>query len=148
VTDLTRFPSGPTFVDTSAYFAAANRRDASHESVSALMAALVAGRRRLITTNFVLAELHALLLTRLDRRSAAQVLAEIDASDLTTIERVTSGDELRAREIVFGYTDKDFSLTDAISFAVMERLRISQAVTLDRNFVQFGWVVLDPTTRT
>ena len=48
-------------------------------------------------------------------------------------------DERRAREIVFGYADKDFSLTDATSFAVMERLRIPQAFTLDRNFAQFGW---------
>ena len=44
-----------------------------------------------------------------------------------------------AREIVFGYSDKDFSLTDATSFAVMERLRIPQAFTLDQNFAQFGW---------
>ena len=90
-------------------------------------------------------ELHALLLTRLDRRIAGKVLSEVDASELTTVERVTARDERRAREIVFGYTDKDFSLTDATSFAVMERIRIGQAFTLDRNFVQFGWVVLDPT---
>jgi predicted nucleic acid-binding protein len=33
-------------------------------------------------------------------------------------------------------------LTDAISFAVMERLRIPQAFTFDHNFAQFGWNVL------
>jgi predicted nucleic acid-binding protein len=147
VTEVTPVPAGRVFVDTSAYFAATNRREASHAPVSALMQALVEGRRRLVTTNFVLAELHALLLSRLDRRIAAQVLAEIDASALTRVERVTARDERRAREIVFGYTDKDFSLTDAISFAVMERLRIRQAFTLDRNFAHFGWVVLDPTDR-
>lgn len=138
---------GEVSVDTSAYFAATNRRDADHRPVSALMRQLVDGRRQLVTTNFVLAELHALLLTRVDRRIAAQVLAEVDATELTTVERVTAEDERRGREIVFGFTDKDFSLTDAISFAVMERLRISQAFTLDRNFAQFGWVMLDPTAR-
>ena len=71
-----------------------------------------------------LSELHALLLTRLDRRVAARVLEEVDASNLTTVVRVATRDERRARQIVFGYTDKDFSLTDATSFAVMERLRI------------------------
>ena len=147
MTDIVPVIPGPIFVDTTAYFAAANRRDAGHEPVAALMSDFVQERRRLVTTNFVLAELHALLLTRLDRRIAAQVLAEIDASKLTTVERVTADDERRAREIVFGYADKDFSLTDAISFAVMERLSIRQAFTLDRNFVQFGWVMLDPTAR-
>lgn len=145
--DVIPVSPGPVFVDTSAYFAAANRRDAGHEPVSALMRELVGGSRRLVTTNFVLAEVHALLLTRLDRRIAARVLAQVDASELTTVERVTTADERRAREIVFGYADKDFSLTDATSFAVMERMSIRQAFTLDRNFAQFGWVMLDPTDR-
>lgn len=130
------------FVDTSAYFAVANRRDRAHPSCSVLMRRLVNERRRFFTTNFVLAELHALLLTRLDRQIAARVLADIDASTLTTIVRVSARDERRAREIVFGYGDKDFSLTDATSFAVMERLRIPVAFTLDQNFAQFGLVVL------
>jgi predicted nucleic acid-binding protein len=133
---------GRVFVDTSALFAAANRRDASHEAAATTMDALVAARRRLFTTNFVLAELHALLLSRLDRRIAAQVLAAVDASALTTIIRVSAGDERRAREIVFDYADKDFSLADATSFAVMERLHITQAFTLDQNIAQFGWVIV------
>jgi predicted nucleic acid-binding protein len=146
-----RDPSGAharrVFVDTSAYFAVANRRDATHEPASALMRQLVAERRRLFTTNFVLAELHALLLARLDRRVAARVLAEVDASELTTVVRVSARDERRAREIVFGYADKDFSLTDATCFAVMERLRIPQAFTLDQNFAQYGWTLIGPAAR-
>ena len=44
--------AGRVFVDTSAYFAAANRRDAGHEPVATLMQGLVDARRRLVTTNF------------------------------------------------------------------------------------------------
>ena len=146
MTDVISVAPGRVFVDTSVYFAPANRRDAGHAPASALMRNLAERRRRLVTTTFVLAELRALL-TRLDRRIAARVLSEVDASALTTVERVTARDERRAREIVFGYTDKDFSLTGATSFAVMERLRVGQAFTLDRNFAQFGWSVLDPTAR-
>jgi predicted nucleic acid-binding protein len=40
------------------------------------------------------------------------------------------------------YKDKDFSLTDALSFAVMERLGVRVAFSLDRHFVQFGWQLL------
>jgi uncharacterized protein len=147
VTDIAPGHASRVFIDTSAFFAAANRRDASHDAATTLMRALVDGRRRLVTTNFVLAELHALLLTRLNRHVAARVLEEMDGSTLTSIVRVAARDERRAREIVFGYTDKDFSLTDATSFAVMKRLRIPQAFTRDRNFAQCGWVILDPTGR-
>ena len=127
------------FVDTSAYFAAANRREAAHDRFGSLFWRVVNERWRLFTTNFVLAELHALLLARVDRYVALRVLAEVDASEATTIVRVSAGDEQRARTIIKQYDDKDFSLTDATSFAVMERLRISQVLTLDRNFAQYGW---------
>ena len=52
----------------------------------------------------------------------------------------------RAREIIRQYEDKSFSLTDATSFAVMERLRISYAFTFDRNFAQYGFTILTPSS--
>ena len=86
------------FVDTSAYFATVNTRDSDHDGVSALLRTLVADRRRLITTNFVLAELHALLLNRVNRAVALQALQAIDASQVTTIVRV--GQPFRSAQLV------------------------------------------------
>lgn len=126
------------FADTSAFAALANRRDDRHDDAVAISRRLSREHWRLYTTNFVLAETHALLLARLNRIVAAQTLHEIDRSN-TTIIRVTVADERRAREIVYRYTDKDFSLTDATSFAVMERLRLRQVYTFDRDFAQFGF---------
>ncbi len=134
------------FVDTSAYFVLVNRRDTSHSNASTMMIRLVAERRRLFTTNFTLAELHALVLTRINRTVAARVLTEIDASQATTVVRVSVRDEQRARAIIARYSDKDFSLNDAIFFAVMERLRISYAFSLDHNFAQYGWTLVDANT--
>jgi uncharacterized protein len=128
------------FVDTSAYYAAVDRRDASHAAVAATMRELFAARRRLTTTNAVLFELHGLLLNRLGRRVALATLTELRVSQ--TIVRVRERDETRADEILTRYEDKDFSLTDALSFAVMERLGIGAALTLDRHFAQFGWVII------
>ncbi len=77
------------------------------------------------------------------RDVAARVLRDIDASAGTTVVRVSARDERRAREIIERYDDKEFSLTDAISFAVMERLRIGSAFTFDRHFAQYGFAVLE-----
>ena len=43
--------------------------------------------------------------------------------------------------------NKQKYLTDATSFVVMERLRISSAFTFDRNFAQYGFTPLQPQTQ-
>jgi predicted nucleic acid-binding protein len=63
----------------------------------------------------------------------------------TTLVWVTPADVARARTIIYQYTDKDFSLTDATSFAVMERLGLRLAFTFDRDFAQYGFTVLTAT---
>ena len=131
------------FVDTGGYFALTSSRDQNHPAAVAVMRALIAGRFRLYTSNLVLAELHALLLTRIGRRTAFDTLTAIDASDMTII-RVTRDDEARARQIIARYDDKNFSLTDATSFAMMDRLGITRAFTFDANFSQYGLTVLTP----
>jgi predicted nucleic acid-binding protein len=131
-------------MDTSAYFALADPDERTHQTARAISRRLIGERWRLFTTNFVLAETHALLLRRLGRTMALRVLLDIDHST-TTIVRVGTADEHRAREILARYTDKDFSLTDATSFAVMERLDIVAAFSFDRDFTQYGFTALQPT---
>ena len=62
--------------------------------------------------------------------------------DKENVVRVAAHDERRAREIIAQYADKNFSLTDANSFAVMKRLRIDHAFTIDRHFAQCGFATL------
>lgn len=137
-----RTPSGAVpgrvFVDTSAYFAIASDDDIHH---SRAIEVATTQRRRNFTTNFVLAESHALLLRRIGRAAAARFLVATDRSG-TVIVRVSATDERRAREIIGSHVDKDYTLTDATSFAVMERLRIGEAFTFDHHFAQFGFAVL------
>lgn len=131
------------FVDTSAYFALTNRQDSRHAEAKAILTRFAREDWHLFTTNFILTETHALILARSGRRLAAQVLAELDQSSATII-RVSQKDEHRAREIIAQYDDKDFSLTDATSFAVMERLHIGQAFTFDHHFSQYGFRLVEP----
>ncbi len=56
----------------------------------------------------------------------------------------TVEDEAAARAIIYRYEDKEFSLTDALSFAVMDRLHMSTAFTFDRDFERYGFQEADP----
>lgn len=128
-------------MDSGAYYALSDERAVEHERAIRVRAELVAEGRQLYTTNFVLAETHALILTRRGRDAAAGILRGI-AESHTTYVRIKWADELRAIEIIRTHDDKDYSFTDATSFAVMERFGITTAFTFDRHFVQHGFTVL------
>jgi predicted nucleic acid-binding protein len=127
------------FVDSSAFFALLSARDSYHAAAQEMLERVVIDRRGLVTTNFVVAETHALALARVGRHQASVFLRGIDGDPEVRIERATEEDEVTARNIVSKYDDQDFSLTDAISFAVMERLGIRTAFTFDRDFARFGF---------
>lgn len=130
------------FVDTSAWYAIMDSRDHTAVPAQRFLRNLVEQRRELVTTTYIIAELHALLVSRANRHIARRALEELDRSADTTILRPDIEDEQRAREIITHYEDKDFSLTDAISFAVMERLGITHAFAFDHHFIQYGLIVL------
>lgn len=130
------------FIDTGAYFALAAARDRRHQEAAAINTRLTDEHWRLFTTNFILAETHALLLARAGRSLARKVLSELRASAATTIIRITPSDELEAWGIIDRYDDKNFSFTDATSFVIMERLGVHDAFTFDRNFAQYGFIEL------
>jgi predicted nucleic acid-binding protein len=134
-------PARRTLVDASAYFALLDTDDANHAQALTISHRLMAEGWRLFTTSFVLAETHALLLNRLSQEIATRFLREMEHSP-TTLVWVTPADVQRAKAIIYQYDDKDFSLTDATSFAVMERIRVPAAFTFDRHFAQYGFMVL------
>lgn len=108
-----------------------------HQAAPVRHEQLITEHWRLFTTNFILAETHALLTSRLNSQIALRALHEIDRS-ATTIVRVTVEDERQARAVLATYADKTFSLTDALSFVVMARVGITTAFTFDRHFAQYG----------
>ncbi|MGH2458705.1 MAG: type II toxin-antitoxin system VapC family toxin [Chloroflexota bacterium] len=134
-------PAHRVLVDSSAYFALLDRRDQRHAEARAIQEQLIRQGSRLFTTSFVLAETHALLLARLSQAIATAFLREMERRPMTLIW-VTPADVTRAREIIYRYDDKDFSLTDATSFAVMERVQVAYAFTFDHHFTQYGLAVL------
>jgi predicted nucleic acid-binding protein len=131
-------------IDTSAYFALSDVRERDHATALQVVRRVVGERWRTYTTNFVVAEAHALHLTRGSRSVALAFLDRLERSG-TEVIRVSAADERRATQIIRQYRDKDFSLTDATSFAVMERVRIGWAFSFDRDFAQYGFPLLGPT---
>jgi predicted nucleic acid-binding protein len=126
------------FVDTSAFYALIDNDDRNHEECVALFADLGRSRARLLTSNHVLFETYSLMLNRLGRHMAARWLRALRLQ----VERATREDERQAVRIVLRYRDKDFSLVDASSFALMERLGIRQAVAFDPHFRQYGQFIV------
>jgi uncharacterized protein len=131
-------------IDASAYFALGDPRDRNHLPARAVARQIIDERLRTFTTNFVVAEAHALHVTRLGRGVGLTFLNGFERGE-TIVVRVSAADERRAVQIIRQYQDKDFSLTDATSFAVMERLRIGWAFSFDRDFAQYGFPLLSPT---
>jgi predicted nucleic acid-binding protein len=128
----------PVFLDSSGYLALVSARDLHHQEARIAWTRLTDEHWRTFTTNFVVAETHALFLARLSWAHAAAFLRQF-ASSTTTVIRVEAADEQRASAIIFQYEDKAWSFTDATSFAVMERLKIVHALTFDRDFSQYGF---------
>ena len=130
-------------VDTSAYYAMVDADESRHGAASQIWHQLAAAGGHTFTTNYVVAEAHALLLVRLGYHHATLFLRQFEHS-ATTVVRASLADEQRARQIIYQYRDKRFSFTDATCFAVMERLRIGTAFTFDHNFAQFGFTLAEP----
>lgn len=125
------------FIDSSAFLALLDKNDENYNAAKKILKNLQKKKVRLFTINFVIAESHALILSVLGVDVARKFLSEIEKSAISII-RVEEEDEMKAREIIFAYQDKNFSLVDAISFAVMEKFDASLAFTFDKHFKQYG----------
>jgi uncharacterized protein len=127
-----------TLTDTSAIYALIDRDDSNHRKATAILRSSSREGITLLITNFIVAESHALLLSRLGAGIARDWLTK----QIWPVEAVTPADEKKAKEIIQRYTDKEFSYTDATSFAVMERLGITAAFAFDVHFKQYGLKLL------
>lgn len=120
----------PVFVDTSIWYAAADAGDA-HSDVAQSLLAEHAGT--LVTSDLVLAELWNLVTARTNHSVANRTVAAI-ASGVARIESTTVADFEAAQAMLAHYPDQSFSLTDRTSWALMERLAITQALAFDADF--------------
>lgn len=124
------------FVDTSAWFAFANRDDPDHKAVAALLGK---PRGRLITSNFIFDETVTLCLYRLGHSVAEKVGRALLDSARVDLLRITPEDENEAWELFCKRPDQTYSFTDCTSFVIMRRLGITTAAALDDDFASEGF---------
>ena len=120
------------FVDTSMWYAAADSSDISNT----LAKGVLSGGEPLVTTDHVLIETWTLIRHRIGRRAAERFWQGL-RDGAASVETVGAADLESAWQIGLAYRDQDFSIVDRTSFAVMRRLGIERAASLDDDFAIF-----------
>ena len=127
------------FADTSFYAAVLSPRDSMHARAVSLSQAK---KRRILTTEFVIVEL-ANLLSRIPvRPTFIEFVRYVRNHPQTLIIPATSQLIERGFSLFSRRPDKEWSLTDCISFVVMEEHGVTEALTSDGDFEQAGFRVL------
>ncbi|MCS6993656.1 MAG: PIN domain-containing protein [Anaerolineales bacterium] len=131
--------STPVFVDTSYLLALLNARDQYHHLALQLADQIDAP---LLTTEAVLTELGNAFARTAWRKTAINAIRQLRQDAQVEILSVSPALFSQAFDLYASRTDKDWGLTDCISFAVMRERNISQALTADQHFEQAGFQAL------
>jgi uncharacterized protein len=132
------------FADTAGWAAFFVRTEAQYADANQLIKHWRARRTIVVTTNYVLTELVAILINRV-RLSHARRLAIIDTIRTASWVEIVHIDptlDADALDLLRRRQDKPWSLVDCASFAVMTRRGIVDALTTDHHFDQAGFTRL------
>lgn len=129
----------PAFLDTSAIFALAISREADHEFV---LEKYQDPNRTFILHPLILAETFSLLTKRFSKNLAINTVTAFRTADKVEVAPLTP-DLLEAGwQRCLRYADKDWDWIDCVSFELMERRGLREALSLDRHFAQAGFTLL------
>ena len=127
------------FADTHYFIATLNAADAHHQRAVEIAQG---PRPGLLTTQWILSELGDGLASRVTRQ---RFLAIVDALATSPDMEIVPADPVSFQQGLDLYRsrpDKDWSLTDCISFFVMKQRGLTEALTADHHFEQAGFVPL------
>lgn len=129
----------PVFADSFLYIALLNPNDAWHERVKQ---SLLGFNGRLLSTAWVLTEVADAFAAPQHRPAVIALLEDVQFD--ANLEIVPPTQELfeKGCRRFSARLDKHWSLTDCISFVVMEERGVVEALTGDRHFEQAGFRVL------
>jgi uncharacterized protein len=122
------------FVDSSAWFAAMNRRDRHHQRAVELLST----HAPLVTSLLVIVETWLLINSRIAFETADQFIRGVGDGNCEILP-ITSDDWLQAPAIAERFSDQTFSLVDRLSFAAMERNDVARTISFDSDFVIYRY---------
>jgi predicted nucleic acid-binding protein len=128
------------FVDTSVFVASAAKRDARHGVALELLRRH--GSAGLTTSNQVRGETWTFLNRRYGHASAVSFLDMLESTRYLGVVDIDAELEMVALRWLRRHDEREYSLVDATSFALMRSLRMSQVLTFDSDFDAAGFVTL------
>ena len=133
------------FADASYWIARIDPGDEFHRKATECAAVIQSENGRIVTTQLVLNEVLAPRSgTSAQIRRAAVNLIDRITQDLQVSIIPQSSEQFHEAFGLFRTVanDKEWSITDCASFLVMRQLGIREALTNDRHFEQYGFVIL------
>ncbi len=127
------------FADAFFYIAAFNRTDAAHEKAQAWAAD---ARAQVVTTTAVLLEVADAMSAPAWRTACARFIEKLITQSRTIVRQVDDDLFQRGLQLYRSRADKEWSLTDCISFTVMADEGLTDALTGDHHFEQAGFAAL------
>jgi len=127
------------FADSFYFLALLNPKEAAHEKAKTVSAEF---RGRIVTTAWVVTEVADAMAAPGNRDLFEELFGELAANPDIIIIPADTELFTRGLKFYFTYRDKDWPLTDCISFVAMREKRIKEAFTGDRHFEQAGFRAL------
>ena len=127
------------FIDTSYLLALELSNDQNHVAAGRHWGQVTKAVPRLVTTSYVFNEVVTFFNCRSHHAKAVEVGNNLLRSPSVQMVHVDESLFHDGWHYLLKYQDKDYSLTDCISFVVMQRFGLSTAYTFDHHFVQAGF---------
>lgn len=132
------------FVDTAGWGHLVDSTQKYHPLAATIYRSARQEGRKLITTNYVIIELVALLTSplRIPRSSIIAFIEGLKTSPYVEVVHIDAALDQEAWQLLRQRQDKDWSLVDCASFVIMQQLNLREALTTDHHFEQANFVCL------
>lgn len=130
------------FLDTAFVVALASPADKYHEKAKRLSRQIEKEGVALVTTRAVLIEIGDAMAEDRVRHAGVAILQALEDDSNLAIVQNNEDSYRRAFALYESRSDKEWGMTDCISFVVMTSEKITEALTTDIHFRQAGFVAL------